>query len=236
VLSNIQIERYSRQIILPQVGGKGQETLLQSRILVNGNSALQTAALFYLAAAGVGTVGVITDTRPSLFSALAPDKQDALSTVLSDLNPDCRITVHDKTELRHFKRVLRKYDILLSSIPDDQLHTACFELNRPFVCAAVTCAGGWLFSSLGYKPDFPCLRCVPLPPFEENLSDATTQDLLPMLMFLGSLQTTEALKIRLEMDLSFAKKLRLCQFSPLYFSEKLVEKKPRCTLCGKPSF
>ena len=76
MLSEAQIERYSRQIILPQLGGKGQETLLRARVLVNGG-VLQTTTLLYLAAAGVGTIGLRSRERPVVFSAFGKmDKMD----------------------------------------------------------------------------------------------------------------------------------------------------------------
>src|SRR5215510_6691133 len=94
MLSDEQIERYSRQIILPQVGGKGQEKLLRARVLVSGSGPLQEEALFYLTAVGIGTIGVIADAPFSLFSVLAPNREDALSSVLQRLNPDCTIVPH----------------------------------------------------------------------------------------------------------------------------------------------
>ena len=81
MLSDSQIERYSRQIILPQVGGKGQEKLLRARVLVNGNEPLQTAALLYLAAAGVGTIGVIANDSSPVLSAFAPKHRRRLSAL-----------------------------------------------------------------------------------------------------------------------------------------------------------
>ena len=79
MLADEQIERYSRQIILPQVGGKGQEKLLRARVLVNGTGLLQEIALLYLAAVGIGTLGVLTDEEASLFSALMPESPDVLT-------------------------------------------------------------------------------------------------------------------------------------------------------------
>lgn len=244
MLSDIQIERYSRQIILPQVGGKGQEALLQSRVLVNEKGLLQATTFFYLAAAGIGTIGILSDTSfPSFFSALAA-AQDA-SAVLSDLNPDCKIVRHETTQISHFEQLVQEYDVVLSPY-DEQLHTACYRQSRPFLCAETNQLGGWLFFSQGYRPDFPCLRCLStqLPkddPISVRLSvrpqmlPDSTDEWLPMVMFIGTLQTTEVLKLLLGTSQSFARKLWRCCFFPLGFSERLIEKNLGCPLCGKSS-
>ncbi len=250
MLSDRQIERYSRQIILPQVGGKGQEALLRSSVLVNESGLLQTSSLLYLAAAGVGKVGIMSKLCPDLFSSLA---------VFSDLNPDCQVVMHDETETVDLKQLVQKYDIILSP-PDTRLHAICYELCCPFLCAAMTSSHGWLFSSLGYQPDWPCLHCLP-PQFSENPIDSFVNERSlqqekgeaftnlapnisanflaswsPMAMFFGALQATEALKLLLGLNQTLARKLWQCHFTPLYFSEHLIEKKPQCPLCGKPSF
>src|SRR5919204_1481442 len=109
MLSDSQIERYSRQIILPQVGGKGQEKLLRARVLVNGNGPLQTTALFYLAAAGVGTIGVLASAPFFVFSALAANQKEALVNVLTRLNPDCVVAVHSTEDGVHPEQLVQGY-------------------------------------------------------------------------------------------------------------------------------
>jgi molybdopterin/thiamine biosynthesis adenylyltransferase len=240
MLSDLQIERYSRQIILPQVGGKGQETLLRSRVLVNGNGLLQTASLLYLAVAGVGKVGVLSKLRPALLSSLVD---------FVDLNPDCQVVMHDETETGDLKQLVQNYDVVLSH-PEARLHAACYEVGRPFLCAAMTNAQGWLFSSLGYQSDWPCLQCLPLQfsenpldsfvgeafsTFDSNIAANFSASCSPMSMFFGALQATEALKLLLGLHKTSARKLWQCHFTPLRFSEHLIEKQPQCPLCGKSS-
>src|SRR5262245_12739667 len=95
MLCDSQIERYSWQIILPQVGGKGQEKLLRARVLVHGSGPLPTVALLYLAAAGVGTLGVIAGDSSPVLSVFAPDQRDAAFVALTRLNPDCTVVTHE---------------------------------------------------------------------------------------------------------------------------------------------
>ncbi|MEW6296199.1 MAG: ThiF family adenylyltransferase [Thermodesulfobacteriota bacterium] len=247
MLSDSQIERYSRQIILPQVGGKGQEVLLRSKVLVNGDGLLQDAALLYLAAAGVGTVGLLGNCHSSLFAALSPARHPPAAVALTDLNPDCHVIGHREVGTSSHEQVVRHYDLVLSA-PDEALHAACYALRRPFLCAAVTHTGGWFFAALGYQADSPCLQCVTardaagregplaraLPPHPPVLSPASPE-WPPLAMFLGALQATEAIKLLLGIDPPPGKKVWQCHFSPLHFSERVVEKTPQCPLCGSPS-
>ena len=229
MLSDSQIERYSRQIILPQVGGKGQEKLLRARVLVNGSGPLQTSALLYLAAAGVGTLGVIANDSGAVFSAFAPDQTETVSTALTCLNPDCTVVIHRETEGADPEQLVRKYDLVLSA--PGPLHDVCYASRRPFLCAQVSTTGAWLFPCLGYEPDSPCLRCLPPHLFEEG---ADTHPLAALL--LGTLQATEAIKLILGLPGSSLGKLLHCQFPTLHFSERPVRKDPQCNLCGRSAF
>src|SRR5258706_14181764 len=111
MLSDAQIERYSRQIILPQVGGKRQEKLLCARVLVQANGPLRTAAVHYLAATGIGTLGVFVDTRDALLAALAASQKQAASFhVLSCLNPDCSIALHAAEDTKSLHQLVQSYD------------------------------------------------------------------------------------------------------------------------------
>jgi len=226
MLSDSQIERYSRQIILPQVGGKGQEKLLRARVLVNGSGSLQTSALLYLAAAGVGTLGVIANDSGAVFSAFAPDQRETVSAALTDLNPDCTVVIHGAMDPPSPEQIVRGYDLVLS--PPSPLHEVCYALRRPFLCAQVLAVDAWLFLCTGYEPDRPCLRCLPRHLFEERTN-------MPLLapLFLGTLQATEAIKLILGLSRSSTGKLLHCQFPTLHFSERPVQKDPQCNLCGR---
>ncbi|HEV8714561.1 MAG TPA: ThiF family adenylyltransferase [Candidatus Binatia bacterium] len=227
MLSDSQIERYSRQIILPQVGGKGQEKLLRARVLVNGNGPLQTAALFYLAAAGVGTIGVIASDSSAVLSAFAPDQRDPASAALTRLNPDCTVVIHQAMDLPGPEQIVQGYDLVLS--PPGPLHETCYTLRRPFLCAQVSAAGAWLFPCLGYEPGHACMHCLPPHLFEGGANAPALAAL-----FLGTLQATEAIKFILGLHSSLDKLLS-CQFPALHFSECIVRKDPQCPCCGSPA-
>jgi adenylyltransferase/sulfurtransferase len=235
MLTDSQIERYSRQIILPEVGGKGQEKLLRARVLVNGSGPLQTAALFYLAAAGVGTIGVLAHTTPPLLAALVPEYaayEDATTQGLTRLNPDCTVVLHKLEDARHPELLVQQYDLVLS--PPDPLHDACYRSHRPFVCAQIATAEAWLCSCRGYEADQPCLHCFPtLPSTREK--EHFSPDLHLAALFVGTIQTTEALKILLGLHQASTGKLLRYQFPTLRFSESIVPKNPACPLCREPN-
>src|SRR5262245_4849182 len=149
MLTDEQIERYSRQIILPQVGGKGQEKLLQARVLVNGTGPVQTVALLYLAAVGIGTIGVLADEASS---------SNTLLLALQQLNPDCTIVYHNghKTdEHKEISHIVHNYDFVLST-PDAKLHEACYLTRRPLLCTQVTAGSCWFLTCRGYDAHQPC--------------------------------------------------------------------------------
>jgi len=225
MLSDFQIERYSRQIILPQVGGKGQEKLLRARVLVNGSGSLQTAALLYLAAAGVGTIGVIADASSPVLAALAPDQRDTVSTALTRLNPDCTVVIRRGTGAADGEQVVKEYDLVLSSC--DPLHDVCYALRRPFLCARVSATDAWLFLCRGYEPEHPCLHCLPQQLFAQET------DALPLAaLFFGTLLATETITYLLGSSRPTSKLLH-CQFPALQFSDQVIAKDPQCKLCGR---
>jgi len=234
MLSDSQVERYSRQIILPQVGGKGQEKLLHARVLVNGSGLLQSTALLYLAAAGIGTIGIISDLPFPLLSALSGDPEISVFEVLSSLNPDCAIIVHTPGT-PHSEELIQRYDLVLSG--PDSLHDLCYTLHKPFLCTRVSAEEAWLLCCRGYEQDSPCLRCVTafmeeaheLPPHRSTAAYALSA------MLLGTLQATEAIKLVLGLHHTAAGKWWRCQFPGLYLSESIVKKNPVCVLCGQPA-
>ena len=254
MLSDAQIERYSRQIILPQVGGKGQEKIKRSRVLVHTDGLLEAAALLYLAAAGVGTIGivrsqsvpsVIPGTARTVFPALAEDasesdqdEQDVRIKTLRRLNPDCTIITHtegnDEEDDLQPERLVQHYDLVLAATA--VLHDACYMARKPFIWAHLVEGRAYLLVCRGDKPDWPCLRCLS--------SDSPVSDLLygelahgvdstdaAAALFMGAQQATEALKVIVAADQESVPKLLQCTFPAFHFTEHGVEKDPQCSLC-----
>lgn len=250
MLSDAQIERYSRQIILPQCGGKGQEKILRSRVLVHTDGLLEATALLYLAAAGVGTIGIIRPqsrtpgTARTVFSALAEDasesdrdEQDERIKTLTRLNSDCTIITHIGGDDLQPEQLVQHYDLVLAATAT--LHDACYVTRKPFIWAHLVPGQASLFVCRGDKPDWPCLRCLSSDFLVPDLLHAEpargvestdAADAAPAL-FMGAQQTTEALKVIVAADQESVPKLLQCAFPAFHFTEHIVEKDPQCSLC-----
>ena len=239
MLEDAQIERYSRQIILPQIGGKGQEKLLRSQVYIDGDGLLAAAALLYLVAAGVGTIGVARAKAAPIFSALAeqslgPDEQPVAHT-LRRLNPDCSIvtrTDEDEQPAHH-------YDLVLATT--DALHDGWYAQHKPFVWGAASGEGARLFVSRGDRAGRPCLRCL----FSSVDRDWSSElggrfpqsptpnpQPPPYAFFLGTQLVTEALKIILQPEADSPPKLLVYTFPSFHCTEQTIEKNPHCSVCS----
>jgi adenylyltransferase/sulfurtransferase len=251
MLSEIQIERYSRQIILPQLGGKGQEKLLDARVLVNGAGPLQTTVLLYLAAAGVGTIGVRAYDQAHemlpLFSAFSPQsgrrQMSEVVATLSRLNPDCTVVEHvcsDEQIMQADKHAHDyAYDLLVSD--PDPLLDQWYASGRSFCCSWGQAAEGRLFVC-GGGADEPCFQCIPTEQrvfktaggpslTERQIHESARFELLASL-FWGAFQATEALKCIIGLGVASQGRLFECQFPDLQFAEQLVHKDPNCSRCS----
>lgn len=230
-LEDAQIERYSRQIILPQVGGKGQEKILRSQVYVDGDGLLTAAALFYLVAAGVGTIGVARAKAAPVFSVLAaqslgPDEQPVAHT-LRRLNPDCTLVTHTDED----EQPPHHYDLVLATT--DVLHDGWYAQHKPFVWGVADGEDARLFVSRGDRDDRPCLRCL----FSERGNVPSNRQALgsPYALFLGTQLVTEALKIILQPEADSPSKLLAYTFPAFHCTEQSVEKNPHCSVCSTPA-
>ena len=233
MLSEAQIERYSRQIILPQLGGKGQETLLRARVLVNGD-ARQTTTLLYLAAAGVGTIGLRSHEQAAVFSALAgtvstvEQPGDPVVATLGRLNPDCRVVRHGMDGSA--AGLIAAYDLVVSE--PGPLVDHCGRLGQPVCCSWGQPSDRHLFVCRG-GPDRACWACLPAEqkrttPGHEETAFGRLADL-----FWGAFQATEALKCVIGLGPSSPSRVFTCQFPQLQFSDRPVEQDPDCGVCGR---
>lgn len=226
MLSDKQIERYSRQIILPQVGGKGQEKLLRARVLVHGEGALLSAALPYLAAAGLGTIGIVPHSSSPFHNAQDSSLLLGQVSALSQLNPDCLVTLHSEHDLSSPEQLVQDYDLTLST--SDFLHDACWETKRPFFYAFVNAEEAWLMSCRGYEADFPCLRCSSLP---VSLQRKLSSLMEIVALFLGAQLATEAIKDLLHLPRSLRDVCLRFQIPLFHCTEEVVRKSSTCTMC-----
>jgi molybdopterin-synthase adenylyltransferase len=253
-LSDEQLERYARHIILREVGGAGQARLAAARVLVIGAGGLGSPALLYLSAAGVGTIGVVDNDEVSLSNLqrqIAHRTQDigrlkveSASDSARAINPDTHINRHATRLIEHNAfDLVRNYDIVLDGSDNFAtrflVNDACYLAGRTLVSAAVGQFDGQLAVFKAHvRPDgerlFPCYRCLfPDAPPPGAVPSCTEAGILGALTgVMGTLQALEALKEILEIGETMAGRLTLYDGLGGTFRTVRVKPDPACVLCG----
>lgn len=205
-----QIERYSRHIILPEVGGVGQKKLLEARVLLIGAGGLGCPAGYYLAAAGVGNIGIVDFDTVDLSnlqrqilhnsSRVGMLKTESAKKTLQELNPDVKITLfNERISSQNIVSIIKNYDYVLDGT--DNFPTR-FLINDACVMNGKTNVHGSIFRFEGqvsvFKPkDGPCYRCIypepPPPGLVPSCQEGGVLGVLPGII--GSLQAVETIKL-----------------------------------------
>lgn len=245
-LSPAELARYHRHLVLDEIGVVGQEKLKAARVLVIGAGGLGSPAALYLAASGVGTLGIVDCDRVDvsnlhrqvLFdtSGIARLKVDAARERLESLNPQIAVVAHP-VELRavNVRAVLGGYDVILDGT--DRLSTrylvndACVILGKPLVSAAIHRFEG---QAMTYVPGRgPCYRCLfPEAPdgVVPNCAQAGVLGVLPGV--LGTIQATEAIKLILGVGEPLAGRLLTYDALEMRFREFPFARRHDCAVCG----
>lgn len=243
-----QIYRYSRHIILPDIGGSGQKKLLNARVLLVGAGGLGSPAAMYLAAAGVGTLGLVDFDRVDLSNLqrqllhrtkdVGRLKLDSAADTINDLNPDVHLVKHQIVlTSENVMDVIKDYDIIINgtdNFPTRYLvNDACVFSGKPLV-------DGSIFMFEGQATVFdakkgPCYRCLfptPPPPGEvPSCQEAGVLGVLPGII--GSIEAIEAIKLILHKGESLIGRLLLFDALSMEFREMKVEKDPDCPVCSE---
>ncbi len=251
MLSNEQIERYSRQIILPQVGGRGQERLLGAAVAIVGADVMGCAAALYLAGAGVGKLTIIDDRRIERGAAIAAvlhgrgdigrNRAAAAAAELDGLNPDCRITaVATPVSAAPAPALARDHDIVIDAygIPEVSLslNTACLGHRKPLIWGSVTGTLGEIAIFAGPWPHASCYRCYRDSPRSTPMTDGSARAVEALAAdFIGALQAAEAIKIILGIETIGAGALLLCNAEDMTVREITPSRNPHCPSCGAQS-
>lgn len=243
-----QIRRYSRHIILPEVGGKGQRKLLSSRVLLVGMGGLGSPAALYLAAAGVGTLGLVDfDTvelsnlqRQVIHTTRDLGKPKVLSAreTIEAINPGIRVLEHrQRLSSANVMGIIGGYDLILDGT--DNFSTR-FLLNDACVLAGKACVYGAVFRFEGQVSVFdpkkgPCYRCfvpeMPPPGSVPSCQEAGVLGVLPGTV--GLLQATEAIKLILGIGRPLIGRLLLFDALEMETHEVKIRKNPHCPACGQ---
>ncbi len=247
-LTEEQIRRYSRQILLPQVGGSGQRKLLSSNVLIVGAGGLGSPAALYLAAAGVGHLGLADFDVVDLSNLhrqvlhhtgdVGRLKTDSAAETLQALNPDVTITRHqERLTAENVRDVLEPYDVVVEgsdNFPTKYLiNDACVMLGKPLVFGAVYQFEG---QAAVFDPDEgPCYRCIfpepPPPDLVPSCQEAGVLGVVPGII--GTIQATEALKLLLGAGETLAGRLLVFDALAMSFMELEIARNPDCPVCGR---
>jgi molybdopterin/thiamine biosynthesis adenylyltransferase len=244
-----QIERYSRHILLPEVGGPGQQKLLESSAFVVGAGGLGSPALLYLAAAGVGKLGIadgdVVDLsnlqRQVLHGTSDIGRGKALSAEesIKAINPDCEVEViPERLTKDNIRDTLRNYGVVLDGCDNFPTRflvsdTCRFE-NVPLVSAAVLRFEGQLMTILP-EDGAPCYRCyLPEPPPQGLIPSCQEAGVLGSVVgVMGTLQATEALKLLLGVGDCLSHRMVVYDALGTTFTTLRRACDPECPLCGE---
>jgi len=242
-----QVRRYHRHLIMPQVGSRGQKALLNARVLMIGAGGLGSPAALYLAAAGVGTIGIVDFDTVDLSNlqrqilhrtrTVGMLKVDSAEQTIHDINPDVNVVKH-AIALRSDNafEVFKDYDIIVDGT--DNFPTR-YLTNDAAVMTGKTVVHGSIFQFDGqvtvFKPfDGPCYRCLfpspPPPGAVPNCAEAGVLGVLPGIV--GSIQAVEAIKLIIGQGEPLIGRLLIFDALAMEFSEVKIRRDPACPVCG----
>ena len=248
-LTPAQLDRYSRHILLPEIGEKGQEKLLSSRVLLLGAGGLGSPAALYLAAAGVGTLGLIdADTvdasnlqRQILHGTakLGMPKVESGRERIEDLNPDVKVEVfQERLTSENIDRIFdQKWDVIVDGL--DNFPTR-YLVNDASIWKNIPVVHGSIFRFDGQVTTFaprkgPCYRCLyPEPPpahMAPSCSEAGVLGVLPGII--GTIQATEAVKLVLGKGEPLIGRLLMYDSLNMSFRTLRLRRDPSCPVCGE---
>jgi len=247
-LTEEQIERYSRHIILEQVGGVGQEKLLSSKVLIVGAGGLGSPAALYLAASGVGTIGIIDADKVDLTnlqrqiihhtSDLGLEKVKSAETKMRAINPEVTVkTYHQPAKADNIREIIREYDFVIDGTDNFPakflINDACYFEKIPFSHAGILKFYGQLITVL--PGETTCYRCIfNAPPPAGAVPSCSQAGVLGVLAgVIGSLQATEAIKYLLGVGKLLTDTLLTYDALEMEFRAVKLNRNPNCPLCGE---
>ena len=250
MLSDDELDRYARHLVLRQVGGVGQAKIRSARVLVIGAGGLGSPAALYLAAAGVGTLGLVDDDTVSLSNLqrqilfrtadVGRGKVEAGAAALTALNPGVRINAHPvRIIAANAMDLIAGYDIVLDGSDNFAtrflLNDACFFARKPLVSAAVTEFEGQLATFKAHDGISPCYRCLfaapPPPGTVPSCSQAGVLGAAAGVM--GALQALEVLKEIAGFGQGLAGRLLVYEALTARFRTIALARDPACPLHGE---
>lgn len=244
-----QTERYSRQLLLPGVGLQGQAKLLHSSVCCVGTGGLGSAALHYLAAAGVGRIGIVDGDRVELSNLhrqvihsthdLGRVKVESARDRIHALNPEIAVDCYAKRlSAENAVEIISRYDAVVDGC-DNFLtrfltNDACFFTRRPLFFGSVLRFEGQATAFFPGQPDEPCYRCLfPEPPPPNYVPTAAEVGILGAVAgLIGVIQATECIKYLLGIGTNLNRRLLIYEALGMMIRPIEVRRNPKCRLCG----
>ena len=248
LLTDKQLERYTRQIVLPELGENGQEKIFSAKVLVVGAGGLSSAALMYLATSGVGAIGVVDHDmvdltnlhRQIIYDTNDLNKSKVLSVKekIKKINPDVKITTfEEKLDKNNIEKIFKNYEIIVDGLDNFSdkflLNDYSISLNKKLVHAGVIGFEGQVLTVIPGKS--ACLRCyfseVP-PDYRQSCKELGVFG--PCVGIISTLQANEVLKLILGIGKPLTN--RILKFNALdgtFYELKVHGKSKNCLVCGK---
>ena len=248
VLTPEQRERYSRHMLVPEIGPEGQQKLLDAKVLLLGAGGLGSPTALYLAAAGVGTIGIVDDDVVDLSNLqrqvihttdrIGVPKVDSAEQAMTELNPDVNVVKY-KTRLdaSNIMEIIEGYDVIVDGVDNFPtrylLNDASVRLKIPVVSASILGFDGQLSVFAPYEG--PCYRCLyPTPPPAELAPSCGANGVLGVLPgTMGLLQATEVVKLITDAGEPLIGRLLLYEALSATFTELKVRRDPDCPICSR---
>jgi adenylyltransferase/sulfurtransferase len=243
-----QIERYSRHIILPEVGGSGQQKMLEARVLLLGAGGLGSPAAYYLAAAGIGNLGIVDFDQVDLSNLqrqiihsterIGMLKTESAKKTIQALNPDVNVTLYnEKMDSSNIMSLIKDYDYVVDgsdNFPTRYLvNDACVMKNKTLIHGSIYRFEGQVTV---FKPgDGPCYRCLyPEPPPPGMVPNCQEGGVLGVLAgVIGNLQVVEVLKLILGIGKPLVGKLLIYDALNTEFRNLRLRRDVNCPMCGE---
>lgn len=243
-----QIERYSRHIILQEIGGKGQKRIMESSVFIVGAGGLGCPVGYYLAAAGVGGIGIadadtieISNLQRQIAhntKRIGISKADSAKATFEELNPDVEcIAYKERLTSKNIVDAIKDYQIVIDgsdNFPTRYLiNDACVMLGKPLISGAILRFEGQVTTII--PGEGPCYRCLFESPPPRGLvpscAEAGVLGVLPGVI--GTIQATEALKLILGKGEILKGKLLIYNALKMSFRKVKIPKNPECPICGE---
>ena len=248
--STKQIDRYSRQIILKKIGAQGQKKLLKSRVLIVGAGGLGSPVAIYLAALGVGKIGIVDKdkveisnlNRQIIFSTndLRKNKSSMAINTLKKLNPDLQLLPFQKNlNTKNITQIAKNFDLIVDGSDNFRtrflINNYCLKNKKILVSGAISKFDGQVYTFNFLKKKSPCLRCfIPKMPSNPDIDNCEYEGVLgPLAGIVGSVQANEIVKEILNIGNTLCGNILIIDALKLTFRKVKLNKRSDCYCHGK---